>query len=79
MGRLGFLDYAIMAAYMLFALGTGIYFSKRASQSSENYFLGGRSLPWWMIAVSMVATSFASDTPLVVTEITRMAACGYHH
>jgi len=71
MGRLGFLDYAIIVAYMLFALGTGIYFSKRASQSSENYFLGGRSFPWWMIAVSMVATSFASDTPLVVTEITR--------
>ncbi len=71
MERLEFIDYAIMAAYMLFALGTGIYFSKRASQSSENYFLGGRSLPWWMIAVSMVATSFASDTPLVVTEITR--------
>ena len=56
---------------MLFAIGTGIVFSKRASRSSENYFLGGRSLPWWMIAVSMVATSFASDTPLVVTEITR--------
>jgi len=71
MGRLGFLDYAIMAAYMLFALGTGIYFSKRASQSSENYFLGGRSLPWWMISISMIATSFASDTPLVVTEIIR--------
>ena len=71
MGKLEFLDYAIMAAYMLFALGTGIYFSKKASQSSENYFLGGRSFPWWMIAVSMVATSFASDTPLAVTELTR--------
>lgn len=71
MGQLVFLDYAIIGAYMLFAVGTGIYFSKRASQSTENYFLGGRSLPWWMIAVSMVATSFASDTPLVVTEITR--------
>ncbi len=71
MGRLGFLDYAIIAAYMLFALGTGIFFSKKASQSSENYFLGGRSFPWWMIAVSMVATSFASDTPLAVTELTR--------
>ncbi|MBN2313440.1 MAG: Na+:solute symporter [Sedimentisphaerales bacterium] len=71
MGHLVFLDYAIIAVYMLFAVGTGVYFSKRASQSSENYFLGGRSLPWWMIAVSMVATSFASDTPLVVTEITR--------
>jgi Na+/proline symporter len=73
MGNLGFLDYAIIAAYLIFALGTGIYFSKRASKSSENYFLGGRSFPWWMIAVSMVATSFASDTPLVVTEITRTA------
>ncbi|MHC4322996.1 MAG: sodium:solute symporter family protein [Planctomycetota bacterium] len=71
MGRLGFLDYAIIASYMLFAVGTGIFFSRRASKSSENYFLGGRSFPWWMIAVSMVATSFASDTPLVVTEITR--------
>jgi len=71
MGSLGFLDYAIIAAYMLFAVGTGIFFSRKASQSSENYFLGGRSLPWWMIAVSMVATSFASDTPLVVTEIIR--------
>jgi len=71
MGQLVFLDYAIIGAYMLFAVGTGIVFSKRASQSSENYFLGGRSLPWWMIAVSMVATSFASDTPLVATEITR--------
>ncbi|MHC4534696.1 MAG: sodium:solute symporter family protein [Planctomycetota bacterium] len=71
MGNLGFLDYAIIAVYLLFALGTGIYFSKRASKNSENYFLGGRSFPWWMIAVSMVATSFASDTPLVVTEITR--------
>jgi len=68
---LGYLDYAIVAVYLVFALGTGIYFSKRASQSSEDYFLGGRSFPWWMIAISMVATSFASDTPLVVTEITR--------
>ena len=51
MGHLVFLDYAIIAVYMLFAVGTGIVFSKRASQSSENYFLGGRSLPWWMIAV----------------------------
>ncbi|MHC4517690.1 MAG: sodium:solute symporter family transporter, partial [Planctomycetota bacterium] len=68
---MGFPDYAIIGAYLLFALGTGVYFSKRASKSSEDYFLGGRSFPWWMIAISMVATSFASDTPLVVTEITR--------
>ena len=71
MDALGVLDYVIIASYMCFALGTGIYFSKRASQNSENYFLGGRTLPWWMIGISMVATSFASDTPLVVTELTR--------
>jgi len=58
---------------MLFALSIGLFFSKRASKSAENYFLGGRSFPWWMICLSMIATSFASDTPLVVTEITRQA------
>lgn len=68
---MGILDYAIIIGYMLFALGTGIYLSRRASRSSEDFFLGGRSMPWWMIGVSMVATSFASDTPLAITEITR--------
>ncbi len=65
------LDCAIIVSYMLLALGIGVYFSKKASKSTENYFLGGRSFPWWMIGFSMVATSFASDTPLVVAEITR--------
>lgn len=73
MPSLGLLDYAIIACYMLFALSIGLFFSKRASKSAENYFLGGRSFPWWMICLSMIATSFASDTPLVVTEITRQA------
>jgi SSS family solute:Na+ symporter len=68
---LGIPDYAIIIGYMLFALATGIFFSRRASRSLEDYFLGGRSIPWWMIGVSMVATSFASDTPLAITEITR--------
>ncbi len=68
---LGFWDYSIIAAYMIFALSIGIFLSKKASKSTENYFLGGRSLPWWVIGVSMVATSFASDTPLVITEIIR--------
>ena len=64
-------DYLIILAYMVFALGVGIALSKKASQSSEDYFLGGRSLPWWMVGISMVATSFASDTPLVTAEIVR--------
>ena len=70
---MGLLDYAIIVGYMLFALSIGIFFSKRASKNAESYFLGGRSFPWWMICISMIATSFASDTPLVVTEITRQA------
>jgi len=68
---LSFLDYAIIVSYMLFALGVGLAMSKRASRGAESYFLGGRTLPWWMLAISMVATSFASDTPLVVTEFIR--------
>jgi len=57
---------------MLFALSIGLFFSKKASKDSESYFLGGRTLPWWMIGVSMVATSFASDTPLATTEMVRV-------
>ncbi len=71
LAALVFWDYAIIVSYLLVALGIGVFFSKRASESTENYFLGGRSFPWWMIGFSMVATSFASDTPLVVAEITR--------
>jgi SSS family solute:Na+ symporter len=66
------IDYVIVVGYMLFALLVGVFLSKRASKNSESYFLGGRSLPWWMIGVSMVATSFASDTPLVTTEMVRI-------
>lgn len=66
------LDYAIVVGYMLIALSIGFFFSKKASQSSEDYFLGGRKLPWWIIGVSMIATSFASDTPLVTTEMVRI-------
>lgn len=66
-----YIDYGIVIGYIVFALCVGVYFSKKASESTENYFLGGRSLPWWMIGISMVATSFASDTPLLITEQVR--------
>ena len=65
------LDYAIIAAYVIFAVGVGLYFSRKAAKDSESFFLGGRSLPWWAICLSMIATSFASDTPIWVTEVTR--------
>ena len=71
MNYLHAIDYVIVGGYFVFAIAVGIFFSRRASRSPEDFFLGGRSLPWWAIGVSMVATSFASDTPLVITEIIR--------
>ena len=65
------IDYSIIFLYIAFAIGVGIYFSGKAAKDSESFFLGGRSLPWWAICLSMIATSFASDTPIWVTEVTR--------
>jgi len=68
---LSFWDWLIVGLYLAFALGVGLYFSKRASSSTQEYFLSGRSLPWWLVGTSMVATTFASDTPLAITEMVR--------
>jgi Na+/proline symporter len=68
---LAFIDWVIIIAYMVFALGIGFYFSKKASASTEEYFLSGRTLPWWVLGTSMVATTFAADTPLAITEFVR--------
>ncbi len=64
------LDYIIIAAYILLVLAVGLYFRKRASKSLTDYFISGRSLPWWILGTSMVATTFAADTPLAVTNLT---------
>ena len=67
------IDWTIIAAYILFSIGVGIYFTKRASKNTEEYFLSGRTLPWWIVGTSMVATTFAADTPLAITEFIRGA------
>ncbi len=64
-------DWIIVAAYFAFALGVGIFFTRRASKSMKEFFISGRNLPWWLAGTSMVATSFASDTPLFITGIVR--------
>lgn len=69
--ELSILDWAIVVGYLVFALGVGIIYSRRAGKSSEEYFLGGRSLPWWILGTSMVASTFAADTPLAITEMSR--------
>ena len=67
LSALSTLDWVIVAAYLILSLAIGIYFTKRASGSMSSYFVSGRSLPWWILGTSMVATTFAADTPLAVT------------
>jgi len=65
--NLSLLDWTVIAAYFLFNLGIGIYYARRASGSTSEFFLSGRNVPWWLAGTSMVATTFAADTPLAVT------------
>jgi SSS family transporter len=63
------LDWAVIVAYLAFALVIGLLFRGRAGRSLTDYFISGRSLPWWLAGTSMVATTFAADTPLAVTGL----------
>jgi solute:Na+ symporter, SSS family len=62
-------DWLIMAGYFALTIAAGLFFAKRAGRSTEEFFLGGRKFPWWLAGLSMVATTFAADTPLAVTEL----------
>ena len=63
------IDWVIIILYFIISLAIGLIYSKRASGSTENFFLSGRKLSWWLAGLSMVATTFAADTPLAVTEL----------
>ena len=65
--NLSVLDWTVIAAYFLFNLGIGLYYARRAGGSTSEFFLSGRNVPWWLAGTSMVATTFAADTPLAVT------------
>jgi solute:Na+ symporter, SSS family len=65
--QLSFIDCAVVALYFLFNLGIGLYYKSRAGKSMDEFFLSGRNIPWWLAGTSMVATTFAADTPLAVT------------
>ena len=60
-------DWTIVALYFVFTAAIGFYFTKRGGESMAEYFISGRNVPWWLAGVSMVATTFAADTPLAVT------------
>ncbi len=63
------LDWSIVFVYFAASAAIGIYYTRRAGRSVEEYFLSGRNLTWWLAGTSMVATTFAADTPLAVTEL----------
>jgi Na+/proline symporter len=63
------LDWLIIVAYFLVSIFIGVYLSKRAGKNTGEFFLSGRKLPWYIAGTSMVATTFAADTPLAVTEL----------
>src|SRR6202165_409327 len=65
--RLTFAAWLIVGLYFAFNVAIGLYYKRRASRSTSEFFLSGRNVPWWLAGTSMVATTFAADTPLAVT------------
>ncbi|MBK6888978.1 MAG: Na+:solute symporter [Sphingobacteriales bacterium] len=66
---LSILDWLLIALYFVISLVIGLRYAKFAGKDLSHFFLGGRSLPWYLAGLSMVATTFAADTPLAVTEL----------
>ena len=65
------LDWTIVVAYFAVSLLVGIWASKHSGQDTKSFFLAGRNMPWWLLGVSMVATTFSTDTPNLVTDLVR--------
>ncbi len=68
---LNFGDWLFIAGFFLLSLVIGLAVMKRAGSGTEEFFAGGRKMPWWLLGVSMVATTFSTDTPNLVTDIVR--------
>ena len=64
-------DWFIIFVYLLLSLSIGIWASKKAGKDTRSFFLAGRNMPWWLLGVSMVATTFSIDTPNLVTDLVR--------
>ena len=73
--QLSTLDWWVLALYGVTILSVGLAFARRAGGGREDYFLAGRSMPWWLIGTSMVATTFSADTPNLVTDLVRSGVC----
>jgi SSS family solute:Na+ symporter len=66
---LTWVDWLFVGIYFAINIGIGLYYRQRAGSSTEEFFVGGRNIPWWLAGTSMVATTFAADTPLAVTGL----------
>ena len=71
MVALSFWDYLIITIFFAITLSIGLFVSKKSGTDSNEFFLSGRTMPWWLLGVSMVATTFSTDTPNLVTDIVR--------
>jgi len=69
--ELSTLDYTFIIVFFSLVLGIGVYVSKKSGKNSSEFFLSGRTMPWWLLGLSMVATTFSTDTPNLVTDIVR--------
>ena len=65
------LDWGIIIAFFVISLGIGLWTARSAGKSVNDFFLSGRNMPWWLLGISMVATTFSADTPNLVTDIVR--------
>src|ERR1700743_188729 len=66
---LTWVDWLVIIGYLLINLLIGMYYMRRASGNTEDFFLSGRDVSWWLAGTSMVATTFAADTPLLVSGL----------
>lgn len=68
---ISWIDWTIIGVFFLVSMLIGVFASKQAGSSAKEFFLSGRNMPWWLLGVSMVATTFSADTPNLVTDIVR--------
>ena len=69
--KLSILDWSIIGTYFLLSLAIGLWASRKAGKDTTTFFLAGRNMPWWLLGISMVATTFSTDTPNLVTDLVR--------
>jgi len=70
--QLELLDWIVILLFGVLTLVVGVWFSKRAGSSMEEYFVAGRTLPWWLAGTSIAATWFATDAPLLASSLVRL-------